>query len=127
MGIRTRLLLPGGLLAIVALLGSINISAAVPGLPPMVNSITHETMTNGCTYRVTVNANAHVIDLEADPPGASATVSPFEPCAVVTALNICETETGLLFCPPLKLGRQPIQLNLPWGTCYAPPDKKFAC
>ena len=130
MGTRTRLLLSGGLLAIVALLGSTNVSVAADlPPPPLVNSIGHQTMANGCSYLVTVNSKGEVIGMDVDPAGPlHATVSPYELCAVVVAVepDICEHETGLAFCPRVKRGHQPIQ-GAPGGTCYYPSNIKVTC
>jgi hypothetical protein len=56
-----------------------------------------------------------------------ATVPPFEECkAVNDQPGICESETGVTFCPPVELGRPPIQ-GRPGGTCFYPPNTKVNC
>ena len=128
MGTRTRLLLSGGILAIVALLGASNVSAQAEPPPPLVTSIAHQTMANGCSYLVTVNAKGEVIGMAVDLDGPDfATVFPNEACEVVVGdSDICEDETGLAYCPPVKRGRQPIQ-GVPGGIFYYPKNIKVTC
>ena len=82
---------------------------------------------NGCCYTATAGLRDNIIVSMApvsDTP--KATVEPYEACTVVSQPGICESETGLKFCPPLELGRPAIQ-GRPGGTCYAPPNIKYSC
>lgn len=132
---RTSLLLSGGILAIVALLGATNVSAITcassecgPPPPPLVDSIGHQTMANGCSYLVTVNDKGEIIGMDVDPAGPmNATIPPYESCAVVKVeYDICESETGLAYCPLVRRGHQPIQGAL-GGICYYPRNIKITC
>ena len=82
---------------------------------------------NGCCYMATAGPRDNfIISLTPAKDTPKATVQPYEACEVVHQRGICESETGLRFCPPLELGRPPIQ-GRPGGTYYAPPDEKFSC
>ena len=82
---------------------------------------------NGCCYNATSGPKDNIITsltMASDTPNA--TVPPNEACTVVVQPGICESDTGLKFCPPVELGRPPIQ-SRPGGICYAPPNIKFPC
>jgi hypothetical protein len=80
---------------------------------------------NGCCYNATSSLMDNLItSLTKDT--LKATVEPFEECTVVDQPGICESETGLTFCPPVELGRPPIQ-SRPGGICYFPPNTKITC
>lgn len=78
---------------------------------------------NGCCYNATAGLRDNIItSLTEASDTPKATVPPFEECkAVNDRPGICESETGLTFCPPVELGRPPIQ-GRPGGTCFFPPD-----
>jgi hypothetical protein len=83
---------------------------------------------NGCCYNATAGVRDNIIiSLTEDRGIPKATVPPFEECkAVNDRPGICESETGLTFCPPVELGRPPIQ-GRPGGTCYYPPNSAISC
>jgi hypothetical protein len=81
---------------------------------------------NGCCYNATSSLIDNLItSLTKDT--LKATVEPFEECTAVNDQpGICERETVLTFCPPVELGRPPIQ-SRPGGICYFPPNTKITC
>ena len=98
---------------------------------PLVQTVSAKTFANGCIYDVVADetgGNILAMALNANSPSTETVcgIGGCKPCAVVTAPNICETETGFPFCPPLKLGQPPIQ-SQPGGTCYYPRNIKFTC
>jgi hypothetical protein len=139
--------LSAGVIAIVALLATIQgcaqsqststmptfaQSQSTPAVPAFENSPLRTInvqlcFANGCCYKATSSLMDNLItSLTPDPSGSKATVSPFEECIVVEKPGICESETGLTFCPPIELGRPPIQ-SRPGGICYFPPNTKIKC
>ena len=83
---------------------------------------------NGCCYIATAGLRDNIITSMTEVSETpKATVPPFEECkAVNDQPGICESETGLTFCPPVELGRPPIQ-GRPGGTCFYPPNTKVNC
>jgi hypothetical protein len=137
--------LSAGVVAIVALLASIQgcaqsqstptmptfaQSQSTPAVPtfegsPLRTITARLCFANGCCYNATSSLMDNLItSLTKDT--FKATVEPFEECTVVDQPGICESETGLTFCPPVELGRPPIQ-SRPGGICYFPPNTKITC
>jgi hypothetical protein len=124
-----------GVVAIVALLATTKVCAQSQSTPamqtfegsPLLTITARLCFANGCCYNATSGLRDNIItSLTTASDTPKATVSPFEACTVVVQPRICESETGLTFCPPVELGRPPIQ-SRPGGICYAPPDIKFPC
>jgi hypothetical protein len=89
---------------------------------PVANITSTLCFTNGCCYEATAGARDNIIISMTAVTSPQAT----EDCTVTIQPDICESETGTTFCPPLELGRPPLQ-GTPGGTCYAPPNIKFKC
>ncbi|MGE5305977.1 MAG: hypothetical protein ACM3TN_21910 [Alphaproteobacteria bacterium] len=99
---------------------------------PLVQTVSTKTFANGCIYDVVAGeTDQNIISMTLNPNSpAFETVfsgpSP-QPCSVTTVtLGTCEHDTGLVFCPVLKLGQPPIQ-STAGGTCYYPTNIKFTC
>jgi hypothetical protein len=126
--------LSAGVIAIVALLATTQDCAhaqskpAEPPFGPLVSVKARLCFANGCCYTATAGLRDNLItSMETDPATPKATVPPFEECKVVPVQpGTCESETGLTFCPPVELGRPPIQ-GQPGGWCYFPPNTKVPC
>jgi hypothetical protein len=128
--------LSAGVVAIVALLATTEgcaQSQSTPAVPtfensPLVAVTARLCFANGCCYNATVDLRSNIItSLTTASDTPKATVQPYEACTVVNQPGICESETGLKFCPPVELGRPPIQ-GRPGGTwCYFPPNTKNEC
>lgn len=103
-----------------------------PLLPgsPLATHTENQTMANGCQYIMTADTNNIVVGVIVDPlgPTNASNVAPHhgEACAVTFAENICETDTGVAFCPPIEAGEQPIQ-GAAGGICYYPNNIKVTC
>jgi len=97
---------------------------------PLVSTTSHQTFANGCSYFVTAGERDNIITaMTVDPATPVETVcgpSGCQACAVDNTPNSCETDLGLVFCPPAELGRPPIQSVL-GGTCYYPKNLKYPC
>jgi hypothetical protein len=136
-------LLSAGVIAIMALLAPTNgctQSQSTPAVPklstpaeqgfersPQRTITARLCFANGCCYNATAGLRDNIIIAlteVSDTP--KATVPPFEECKVVVQPGICESETGLTFCPPVELGRPPIQ-GRPGGTCFYPPNSMVPC
>ncbi len=97
---------------------------------PLVNTTSHQTFANGCSYFVTAGETDNIItSMVVDPATPFETVcgpSGCQACTVDNTPNSCETDLGLAFCPPAELGRPPLQSVL-GGTCYYPKNLKYTC
>jgi hypothetical protein len=97
---------------------------------PLTSLTSHLCFDNGCCYFATADlTNNIVIDLTEDPNTPFETVcgpSGCQACHVTNSPKICETDLSLTFCPPIELGRPPLQ-SQPGGTCYFAPNLKFPC
>jgi hypothetical protein len=92
---------------------------------PLVSTVSRQTFENGCVYDVTAGETDNIIT-SITAVTAFGTNPPTEACTVTNTPNICASDLNLPFCPPGELGRPPLQ-SLPGGTCYYPPNLKFAC
>jgi hypothetical protein len=86
---------------------------------------------DGCCYWMTAGATDNIVkDVVPDDNTPNETVGcggsgqPACLACTVTDAN-CEQELSITFCPPLELGRPPLQ-GSPGGICYAK-GKKFPC
>jgi hypothetical protein len=97
---------------------------------PLVSTVSRKLFENGCAYFVTAGETDNIVQsMTPDPATPFETVcgpSGCKPCVVANTPHICETELGLVFCPPGELGRPPLQ-SVAGGTCYYPPNLKFTC
>jgi hypothetical protein len=99
---------------------------------PLVQTVSTKTFANGCIYDVLAGeTDQNIISMTLNPNSpAFETVfsgSSPQPCSATTVtLGTCEHDTGLVFCPVLKLGQPPIQ-STAGGTCYYPANIKFTC
>jgi hypothetical protein len=127
--------LSAGVVAVVALLATTNgcaQSQSTPAVPtfensPLVAVTARLCFANGCCYNATADLRSNIItSLTTASDTPKATVQPYEECKVVKQPGICERETGLKFCPPVELGRPPIQ-GRPGGTCFFPPYMQCDC
>jgi hypothetical protein len=127
--------LSAGVVAVVVLLATTNgcaQSQSTPAVPtfensPLVAVTARLCFANGCCYNATADLRSNIItSLTTASDTPKATVQPYEECKVVKQPGICESETGLKFCPPVELGRPPIQ-GRPGGTCFFPPDMQCSC
>ena len=113
--------LSAGVVAVVALLATTD-GWAQPTFEnsPLVAVTARLCFANGCCYNATADLRSNIItSLTTASDTPKATVPPFEECKVVKQPGICESETGLTFCPPVELGRPPIQ-SRPGGKCFSP-------
>lgn len=105
---------------------------AAEGFPgsPVANISSKICFENGCCYDATSGARDNIIvSMVPRPETPVETVcgpSGCKACTVANQPNICETDLQIPFCPPLELGRPPLQSEL-GGTCYAPPNLRFPC
>jgi hypothetical protein len=97
---------------------------------PVANITSRLCFTNGCCYDVTSGARDNIIISMVPRPETPVEtvcgISGCQACTVTNTPDICETDLQIPFCPPLELGRPPLQGAL-GGTCYAPPNLKFRC
>jgi hypothetical protein len=85
---------------------------------------------NGCCYDATAGARDNIIvSMVPRPETHVETVCGPLGCQLCKVTNdpfICEDDLDIPFCPPLELGRPPLQSE-EGGICYAPPNLRFRC
>lgn len=85
---------------------------------------------NGCCYDATSGARDNIIIAMVPRPETPVETvcgsSGCKACTVTNFADICESDLHVPFCPPLELGRPPLQSEA-GGICYAPPNIKFIC
>lgn len=82
---------------------------------PLLNSVAEQTFENGCKYSVFSHPVTNVITamVALTPQG---TGNPPDVCTVEPEAD-CAGETGLIFCPPGRIGQPPLQ-SIAGGICY---------
>jgi hypothetical protein len=101
---------------------------------PVANITSKLCFNDGCCYDATSGPRDNIIvsmvprpETPVETVGCGGTGQPAcQPCTVTNSPFICEDDLQIPFCPPLELGRPPLQSEV-GGTCYAPPNLKFPC